>query len=511
MIDFPASPTDGQIFSATNGVVYKYSAAYGSWLSQNPTPPLGGTGDFAAAGTPAISGTAAPMIMPVINGNSGGYYNAATGRWTPPAGRYNLYAVVGVFNSSTSVGITGSLRKNGTAIFTLSVTASAANVWANLPLETQVDANGSDYFEFWATSGPATASQGYFGGFPLTGIQGPTGGAPGPVVGDFYASAGNTGQTIVAGAGTIIQVSNVISGNSGGYYNPTTWRWTPPAGRYFLYGWLSMQAAGAGAATMQMFLTKNGVPIPNTSANSYIPLANGQGAVAVQATVDANGTDVFDMRAQSTGNNSTPIGCGLGAFPTQGMVGPQGPPGVISNGERLISRVVPTAGQTTVDFTNLPSDINDLRFSFDVTPSTNTHDFGIQFYDGSNTLMTAGYAAANEVNSHAQTLASAPAVAGSAAVGLASMIYFDYPVANRVVGNVSGIRGDGVIYNIRDTTRLKAANFQANYVSDDANVFLTIAGGGYRNVAMAITGLRFVWNPSVAFTAGGSISLWGSP
>ena len=35
MIDFPASPTNGQVFSATNGVVYVYSTAYSSWLAQN--------------------------------------------------------------------------------------------------------------------------------------------------------------------------------------------------------------------------------------------------------------------------------------------------------------------------------------------------------------------------------------------------------------------------------------------------------------------------------------------
>ena len=50
MIDFPASPTDGQIFSATNGVVYKYSTTYTSWLAQNPAPALGGTGDILCDG-----------------------------------------------------------------------------------------------------------------------------------------------------------------------------------------------------------------------------------------------------------------------------------------------------------------------------------------------------------------------------------------------------------------------------------------------------------------------------
>lgn len=33
MIDFPASPTDGQVFSAPNGIVYTYSVANSAWLT----------------------------------------------------------------------------------------------------------------------------------------------------------------------------------------------------------------------------------------------------------------------------------------------------------------------------------------------------------------------------------------------------------------------------------------------------------------------------------------------
>jgi hypothetical protein len=38
VIDFPASPTNGQIFNAPNGVAYQYSATYLSWLAQNAAP-----------------------------------------------------------------------------------------------------------------------------------------------------------------------------------------------------------------------------------------------------------------------------------------------------------------------------------------------------------------------------------------------------------------------------------------------------------------------------------------
>jgi hypothetical protein len=41
VIDFPASPTNGQIFNAPNGVVYQYSTTYLSWLAQSAAPGVG--------------------------------------------------------------------------------------------------------------------------------------------------------------------------------------------------------------------------------------------------------------------------------------------------------------------------------------------------------------------------------------------------------------------------------------------------------------------------------------
>ena len=42
MIDFPNAPADGQIFSAPNGVIYRYSAANTAWLTQSQPQALGG-------------------------------------------------------------------------------------------------------------------------------------------------------------------------------------------------------------------------------------------------------------------------------------------------------------------------------------------------------------------------------------------------------------------------------------------------------------------------------------
>src|SRR5262249_10951477 len=67
------------------------------------------------------------------------------------------------------------------------------------------------------------------------------------------------------------------------------------------------------------------------------------------------------------------------------------PSGPEPSGWRLIERIVPTAGQTTVDFTAIPPDINDIEIRFDVQPQNNDVTLWGQFYDGSGSLVTANY------------------------------------------------------------------------------------------------------------------------
>src|SRR5215470_7253329 len=154
MLDFPNSPTNGQQYNAPNGVMYIYSTANGLWMASgastssstiNATPPLNpyigqlwwspdlgqlfiyyfdgnssqwvpattsvaqqatAPGDFFATYTGAIAAAAGTVLFPnVITGNSGGWYNPANGRFTPPAGRYRIQACLG---GSMSTGAPGS-------------------------------------------------------------------------------------------------------------------------------------------------------------------------------------------------------------------------------------------------------------------------------------------------------------------------------------------------------------------------------------------------------------------
>ena len=77
--------------------------------------------------------------------------------------------------------------------------------------------------------------------------------------GDFYAS-GLLGTAISTGAAAPVVPANVITGNSGSWYNTTTGRYTPPAGRYCIFG--SCAAGSASAVTVIGYLYKNGVAHP---------------------------------------------------------------------------------------------------------------------------------------------------------------------------------------------------------------------------------------------------------
>lgn len=94
--------------------------------------------------------------------DTNGSYTAATARFTPPAGKYALHACTRLLGSSVNLGnvVICSIYKNGaqhkSGSFSLS---SAASQSTGSTVSCIVDANGTDYFEAFATqvsSAPAT-------------------------------------------------------------------------------------------------------------------------------------------------------------------------------------------------------------------------------------------------------------------------------------------------------------------------------------------------------------------
>jgi hypothetical protein len=504
------------------------SASY-AWFMATPTqglvgpagppgPPGSGpaNADFFAAYTNyAMFTTATTVVLPtVVTGNVGAYYSTSTGRFTPPAGRYYIFASAVAALGSGALQFYLSLRKNGANVVYSSETPSGANFYSTAKVAGIFDANGTDYFDIqlYGNAAGGLATQIYFGATPTQGLVGPQG-PPGPAgnatSGDFMATS-NTLTGWISGSTNTILFPTIATGNVGSWYNPATGRWTPPAGRYFIAAGINVTSSAAPISAI-VSLRKNGALLTQGNAAGYT--ANQYAQATASGIYDANGTDWFDVQEfTNTSATQTTINW-FYATPTTGLVGAQGPPGVISNGFRLINRIVPTAGQTTVDFTGIPADINDLQINFDVTPTVNDVDLVLQFYDASGVLVTAGYLWSTALSWNTAAVATPTQQSTSTSYAFATGIIMDYAGTGGRVSSAAGnsIAGTAFIRNIRDTTRTKQANFNSSYTAGNGAYISGIVGGGSRNAAGAISGFRLSWTGVSNFAAGGAISLWGSP
>jgi hypothetical protein len=325
-IDFPTSPTTGQLFAAANGVTYMYNGTL--WLVQ--AGPGGGTGDFAAsAASVSLPTSAGVPTLAVIQGNAGAYFNPANTRYTPPAGKYYLYAYMSGSLAGAATNLSIVLRKNGTVLPSASsqITTAAAGFVGNVSCDMNVDANGSDYFDITVVGTPATTNgiNIVFGAFPLTGMQGPMGSPFGGGTGDFCALL--TGPTALPTTASIATTMPVVSGNSGGWYVPATGRYTPPVGRYMISA--SMFGTNPSAiSNLNLDIRKNGVGIQ--SSVDTTPTSNNWANVSCDIIADANGSDFFDVRIAGTVAGTTGTNITFQAFPLTGMQGPAGPVGLLS-------------------------------------------------------------------------------------------------------------------------------------------------------------------------------------
>jgi microcystin-dependent protein len=325
MIDFPSSPTVGQLYTAPNGVIYQWNGTL--WLTNS----AGGAGAVQAAGgtfTPATGADAVINFATIISGNSGNWLNPATGRYTPPAGRYFIQCTNGVQAPSGGNGTWALVpRKNGVRIPNEGANASGGPLFS-IPITVgiYVDANGTDYFDWVANCASAgmAAQGGQFTAFPLSGMQGP----PGPLPAQFGDFCAYTQAATITATTAVAIPTTILSGNSGNWYNPTTGRYTPPAGRYFIRASMTVPNT-TSAVGLQLNLRKNGANLPGAFGGQVPGNAGWWGDPAQAAIVDANGTDYFDFTVYAGGAQTGAIQ--FMAFPIMGLAGPPGPAGPPGN------------------------------------------------------------------------------------------------------------------------------------------------------------------------------------
>lgn len=118
-------------------------------------------GDFCAVYTGAdiAIAQAGQVLVPatILSGNSGSWYVPGTGRFTPPAGKYYISGSIIQYNAAAA--FTGGLavRKNGTAVFSKAPNTTAAATTAVSAVEVIVTANGTDYFDLFASASVTTS------------------------------------------------------------------------------------------------------------------------------------------------------------------------------------------------------------------------------------------------------------------------------------------------------------------------------------------------------------------
>ena len=112
--------------------------------------------------------------------------------------------------------------------------------------------------------------------------------------------------TVVSGTHPNAVADNVVGaftlqgGNTGSWFNVSTGRYTPPAGKYFIQCQGSVQAPAGGNGSTQMKMRKNGSvltngPMGSGSASFFIPLTLGTYVDHLTAL------DVFRLRRQLRG------------------------------------------------------------------------------------------------------------------------------------------------------------------------------------------------------------------
>lgn len=329
----------------------------------------------------------------------------------------------------------------------------------------------------------------------------------GPNMGDFCgtstASVGTTLATITA--------LTIVSGNAGVWWNSSNGRYTPPPGRYHIYASFAAGATG-GSTTLLAQLRKNGTVITGGVGEDTTGGVSFAGSAKIGITVDANGSDWFDLQLQSinfaTAASQTWVV--FGAFPITVQPGPSSSPGW-----RSLGTVNVGVAQPAVEFKDLPSDINFLECMFDLLPVTDNVNLGFQMFDASGVLDTTNgrYPWASVINYSSHTSATySNLIAANSAMNGSNIITLSYPPSGGAVGNTAqgGISGTIRMFNIKNTTRGKQMTWHSSHVAQNLSYGLVINGSGSRNIAGAVTGFRLVFGAGNV-NVGSIAELWGSP
>ena len=99
-------------------------------------------------------------------------------------------------------------------------------------------------------------------------------------------------QSISSGADTIVQF-NTVYYDDGGYWNSGTYKWTPPAGKYFLNATVSLDGTSSDQGLYAIYISRDGTLF----TQNYIRQSGTSGlSINTSGILVANGSQSFDVR-----------------------------------------------------------------------------------------------------------------------------------------------------------------------------------------------------------------------
>jgi len=107
----------------------------------------------------------------------------------------------------------------------------------------------------------------------------------------FQVSRTGSSQSISAGADTTVQFNNVDF-DSGSHWNAGTYKWTPPAGKYFFNASVSIDGATQGNVYV-LYITKNSTLWIQSIYREYSTFGF---TINASKIISANGTDSFHVQ-----------------------------------------------------------------------------------------------------------------------------------------------------------------------------------------------------------------------
>ena len=127
----------------------------------------------------------------------------------------------------------------------------------------------------------------------------------------FSVYRSTSAQTITANVSTKAQFNN-IGLNQGSYFDGSTYRFTPPAGTYFLGSMMLMGNSGGGSFTANNTITINGV---GQFAGSQLSLTSGQNSwLNAHGIYTFNGTDYAEVYCTISAGTTPSFGIGSNFF-----------------------------------------------------------------------------------------------------------------------------------------------------------------------------------------------------